>query len=60
MPPNWGYYVNVKDAKATAEVAKAAGATIINGPMEVPGGSWVAQGIDPQGAMFAIHSLPQG
>lgn len=60
MPPNWCYYVNVKDAKATAELAKTNGATIINGPMEVPGGSWVAQGIDPQGAMFAIHSQPQG
>ena len=24
------------------------------GPMEVPGGSWVLQGIDPQGAIFAL------
>lgn len=60
MPPNWGYYVSVKDAKATAEVATANGATIINGPMEVPGGDFVAQGIDPQGAMFAVHSKSQG
>ena len=25
-----------------------------NGPMEVPGGSWIAQCSDPQGAMFAM------
>jgi predicted enzyme related to lactoylglutathione lyase len=24
------------------------------GPMEVPGGDWVIQGQDPQGAMFAV------
>ena len=31
-----------------------AGGKIVNGPMEVPGGDWIAQGIDPQGAMFAV------
>jgi predicted enzyme related to lactoylglutathione lyase len=25
-------------------------------PMEVPGGSRILQGIDPQGATFALHS----
>jgi predicted enzyme related to lactoylglutathione lyase len=24
------------------------------GPHEVPGGGWIVQGIDPQGAMFAV------
>jgi predicted enzyme related to lactoylglutathione lyase len=32
------------------------GAKVINGPMEVPGGDWIVQGLDPQGAMFALHS----
>ena len=27
------------------------------GPMEVPGGSWVCQALDPQGAHFALISL---
>ena len=27
-----------------------------NGPMEVPGGEWIAQCVDPQGAMFAVHA----
>lgn len=24
------------------------------GPMEVPGGEWIIQGMDPQGAVFAL------
>jgi len=27
---------------------------VLNGPMEVPGGAWVIQGRDPQGAIFAL------
>ncbi len=56
-PAAWMPYARVKDAKAAAAVATANGGKIINGPMEVPGGDWIAQGIDPQGAMFAVHSL---
>lgn len=56
MPPNWCYYVRVKDTKELAPVITANGGTIINGPMEVPGGDWVAQALDPQGAVFAVHS----
>lgn len=56
-PPAWMPYALVKDAKAAAAAATANGGTIINGPMEVPGGDWIAQGADPQGAMFAVHSL---
>jgi predicted enzyme related to lactoylglutathione lyase len=50
----------VDDATAGAERVQKAGGQVINGPMEVPGGDWIAQGIDPQGAMFAIHSAKQG
>ena len=46
----------VADARRTSELAKAQGATIVHGPMEVPGGDWVFTGIDPKGAMFAAHS----
>ena len=56
-PAAWMPYAMVKDAKAAAATATASGGKIINGPMEVPGGDWIAQGIDPQGAMFAVHSL---
>jgi uncharacterized protein len=56
-PPAWMPYARVKDAKASAAAAAANGGKIVNGPMEVPGGDWIAQGMDPQGAMFAVHSL---
>jgi predicted enzyme related to lactoylglutathione lyase len=56
-PAAWMPYALVKDAKASAAAATANGGKIVNGPMEVPGGDWIAQGIDPQGAMFAVHSL---
>ena len=35
---------------------KGLGGLVVNGPMEVPDGSQIAQCSDPQGAMFAIHS----
>lgn len=56
-PAAWQPYVRVKDAKGAAALATASGGKVINGPMEVPGGDWIFQGIDPQGAMFAVHSL---
>ncbi|MBY0497054.1 MAG: VOC family protein [Cyanobacteria bacterium] len=59
-PPSWAPYALVKDAKAAAAAATANGGKIVNGPMEVPGGDWIAQGIDPQGAMFCVHSLKPG
>ena len=58
-PPNipapfWTYYFQVDIIAAAAARITAAGGTIINGPMEVPGGSWIVQALDPQGAMFAL------
>jgi len=52
--PFWLYYVNVGDIDAAAQRVTAGGGKIINGPMQVPGGSWILQGMDPQGAMFAL------
>jgi len=54
--PNWLPYIKVADARPATEVAKGLGAQILNGPMQVPGGGWISMGIDPQGALFAIHS----
>jgi len=55
MSPSWLSYVRVADASRAAGAAKAGGGRIINGPIEVPGGDWVAQILDPQGAAFAVH-----
>jgi predicted enzyme related to lactoylglutathione lyase len=53
--PSWLCYVRVDDAGKAAAAAKAAGGRVINGPMEVPGGSWIAQILDPEGVAFAVH-----
>ena len=52
----WLYYAHVDDVEAAAERVKKNGGQVVNGPMEVPGGDKVAQCVDPQGGMFAIHS----
>jgi uncharacterized protein len=58
-PPNWLHYTLVDSADRVAEVVKASGGTIINGPMDVPDGDRIAQCLDPQGAAFAVHSKRQ-
>lgn len=50
----WFYYFRVGDIDAAAGRVKAGGGQVLNGPMEVPGGDWVLQGRDPQGAMFCL------
>jgi predicted enzyme related to lactoylglutathione lyase len=55
-PPHWAIYFRVPDINAAAERIKAAGGTILNGPMEVPGGDWIVNAKDPQGAAFALHA----
>lgn len=55
MPvPAWLFYFTVGDIDAAVGRVTAGGGTVLQGPMEVPGGSWVAQAADPQGAMFAL------
>ena len=52
--PYWGYYINVAAIDAAMARVTAGGGTIVNGPMQVPGGQWIVQAIDPQGAGFAL------
>jgi predicted enzyme related to lactoylglutathione lyase len=52
--PRWQYYFNVDDIDAATARVKETGGQILHGPMEVPGGSWIVQGSDPQGALFAL------
>ncbi len=51
---HWAYYINVEAIDTAVERVKSAGGQVLNGPMDVPGGSWIIQGRDPQGAMFAL------
>jgi hypothetical protein len=52
----WTYYFTVDGVRAAAGRLTAAGGKVINGPMQVPGGDWVVQAMDPQGGMFALYS----
>jgi len=56
VPPHWGIYFRVPDINAATERVKANGGKILNGPMEVPGGDWIVNAMDPQGAAFSLHA----
>ncbi len=57
-PPAWLLYISVPSVDDAVDQVKELGGRVLNGPMEVPGGSGdrVAQCVDPQGAAFALHS----
>jgi predicted enzyme related to lactoylglutathione lyase len=50
----WLYYFNVGDIDAAVTRVRAGSGEVLRGPVEVPGGSWITQCADPQGAMFAL------
>ncbi len=56
VPPHWGIYFLVSDINAAVDRVKANGGQILNGPMEVPGGDWIVNAMDPQGAAFSLHA----
>lgn len=55
--PVWLFYFVVGDIDAAVDRVKAGGGQVLNGPMEVPGGGWIIQATDPQGAMFALVGM---
>lgn len=56
--PLWLAYTEVENADALVAVAVKAGAKLCLGPETVPGGGRIANFLDPQGVMFAVHSMP--
>jgi predicted enzyme related to lactoylglutathione lyase len=52
----WQYYINVDAIDAAAARVAEKGGKVVNGPMEVPGGSFVLHGVDPEGGFFALVS----
>ncbi len=52
--PYWLFYFHVEAIDAAIERIKVHGGKVTEGPSEVPGGLWIVNGIDPQGAMFAL------
>ena len=55
----WTHYFVVDDINDAKARVQAAGGTVEMGPHEVPGGSWILQGTDPQGARFALMTVPR-
>ncbi|MDB6164024.1 MAG: glyoxalase [Xanthomonadaceae bacterium] len=54
---SWGYYFNVDGLDAAMTRITVNRGKVLMGPHEVPGGSWIVQATDPQGAHFALVSL---
>ncbi|HYD04080.1 MAG TPA: VOC family protein [Reyranella sp.] len=52
--PHWNHYFWAKSIAAAKTAIEANGGTVTNGPMQVPGGGWIVQGLDPQGAAFSL------
>lgn len=58
-PPSWLSYVQVADSGRAVAAAKSVGGRLLHGPVEVPGGSWIALFMDPQGGAFAVQEPPR-
>jgi predicted enzyme related to lactoylglutathione lyase len=52
--PAWLPYFGANGVEAAMERITAAGGKVAHGPMEVPGGAFIAVAQDPQGAWFAV------
>ncbi len=52
--PAWLFYFGVPSVSASIGRIRSAGGQIVLGATKVPGGSIIAQAIDPQGAAFAV------
>jgi hypothetical protein len=60
VPPYWGIYFLVPDMDAALARITTNGGSILNGPMEVPGGDLVVNAMDPQRAAFSLHARKAG
>lgn len=50
----WSFYIGVDDIDRAHEAVKAGGGQVLMGPMEIPGGEYSLNGIDPQGTSFGL------
>ena len=50
----WNHYFRVPDIDAAAAAVGANGGQVLHGPIEIPGGDYSMNAMDPQGAMFAL------
>ncbi|MCV0396252.1 MAG: VOC family protein [Rhizobiaceae bacterium] len=52
--PFWLFYFVVPAIDAAREKIVKGGGTVVMEPMEVPGGAWAMEALDPQGARFGL------
>jgi predicted enzyme related to lactoylglutathione lyase len=50
----WTYYIGVDDIDRAVAAINDNGGKVLNGPMEIPGGEFALNGLDPQGASFGL------
>ena len=50
----WNFYIGVDDIDRAAEAVRSGGGQVDNGPMEIPGGEYAVNSVDPQGALFGL------
>lgn len=55
--PYWGYYFAVANIDDAVTRVTEKGGKILNGPMEVPGGAWIINGLDPEGVTFSLVGM---
>jgi len=53
--PFWLYYFEVEDIAIAIARVKEGGGRVVQGPVELLGGIWIARCLDPQGAMFSLQ-----
>jgi predicted enzyme related to lactoylglutathione lyase len=58
--PFWLYYFDVPDTRVALQLVRAHGGRVVQGPVQLPDGTWIARCIDPQGAMFALQGKSSG
>jgi predicted enzyme related to lactoylglutathione lyase len=56
--PFWNFYFVVDEINAGLKRVTDHGGTVVMGPMEVPGGTLVAQCTDPEGLLFSLMAMP--
>jgi len=50
----WSYYIGVDSIDRAIDAIEAGGGKVLHGPMEIPGGEYALNGMDPQGAAFGL------
>lgn len=50
----WTYYIGVDDIDRAVRAIEHGGGKIYNGPMEIPGGDYALNAMDPQGSSFGL------